>query len=87
MQQLGFHGGVCAHGQSQRALGLGQAAGTLDQLAAHATQLFETPQRRTLLRGIERFFMTQHLHLPVEIVRQHCREQIDLVASFLCMGM
>jgi hypothetical protein len=86
MQQLGLHVDVCAHGQSQGALGLGQAGGTLDQIAAHATQLFKTPQRCTLLCGIERFFMTQHLHFPVENVRQHRREQIDLVASFFTHG-
>lgn len=56
MQQLGFHGGVRAHGQRQGALGLGQATGALDQLVA----------------GL---FMTEHLHFPVEIVRQYRSQQ------------
>jgi hypothetical protein len=86
MQQLGFYGGVYAHDQCQGALGLGQATGTLDQLMARATPLFETPQRCTLLRGVARFFMSQRLHFPVEIVRQHCREQTDLVASLFTRG-
>lgn len=81
MQQLGFHSGVGAHGHRQVALRPGQTAGALDQFAAHGGKLLEAPQRRTLFGSMACFLMTQHLHFPVEIVRQHGRQQKSLVAG------
>ena len=86
MQQLGFHGGVSAHGQGEVSLRLGQAPGTLDQLTAQGAELLEAPQWRTFFRGIPFLLIAKHLHFPIEIVRQHGREQVDLIAALSTGG-
>jgi hypothetical protein len=86
MQQLGLHGGVSAHGQGEISLRLGQAPGALDQLAAQGAELLEAPQWRTFFCGIPFLLIAEHLHFPIEIVRQHGREQVNLIACLSAGG-
>ena len=86
MQQLGFHGGISAHGERKLPLWPGQAPGALNQLAAQGTELLEAPQWRAFLSGISFLSVAEHLHFPIEIVRQHGREQVDLVAGLFASG-
>jgi len=86
MQQLGFHGMVSAHGERHLPLWTGQAPGALNQLAAQGAELFESPQRCAFCGRVAFLLITEHLHLPVEIVRQHRREQVDLVAGLFSGG-
>ena len=74
MQQVRFDSRIGAHRQCEITLWPGQAAGTLDQLASHGAELFKTPQRCALFGGIALFRITEHLHFPVEIVRQYGRK-------------
>jgi len=86
MQQLGFHGGVGTHSQGEVSLRLGQAPGALDQLAAQGAELLEAPQWRTFFCGIPFLLIAEHLHFPIEIVRQHGREQVHLITSLSTGG-
>ena len=82
MQQLGFYCGIGTHGQSESALWFGQPSGALDEFAPQGAQLLELPQGCALLGGISFLVITVHLHFPVEVMRQHGREEIDLIAGF-----
>jgi len=81
MQQLGFHVRIRAHGERQLSLWAGQAACVLYDLASQSAELLKEPQRCALFGGVTLPFMTEHLYFPVEIVRQHGREQKGLVTS------
>jgi hypothetical protein len=82
MQQLRFDSRIGAHCQRECSLRLGQAPGALDQLTAQGAELLEAPQWRTPFRGIPFLLIAEHLHFPVEVMRQHGREQVDLIAGF-----
>ena len=86
LQQLGFYGGVSNHGESQLPLWPGQATGALDQLVAQCADLLDVPQRRTFFARVAFLLIAEHLHLPVVFMRQHSREQVDLVAGLFASG-
>jgi len=85
MQQLRFHCGVCTHSQGEFALRPGQTSGALDEFAPHGAKLLESPQWCALLGGVSFLGITVHLHFPVEVMRQHGREEVDLISG-LCSG-
>ena len=44
-------------------------------------ELLEAPQWRTFFRGIPFLLMAEHLLFPIEVMRQHRREQVDLITG------
>ena len=82
MQQLRFHCGIGAHRQREFALRPGQTSGALDEFAPHGAKLLESPQWCALFGGVSFLGITVHLHFPVEVMRQHGREEVDLIAGF-----
>ena len=81
MQQLGFYGGIGAHSQREPSLWPGQPSRALDELAPHGAELLELPQWCALVSSVSFLLITTHLHFPVEVMRQHGREEIDLIAG------
>ena len=59
-----------------------QLPGTLDKFAPQGTKLLEPPQRCAFFGGVSFLGITVHLHFPVEVMRQHGREKVDLIAGF-----
>ena len=86
MQQLGFGGCVGAHRQRKLALRFGQPSGALNQFATQGAQLLEAPQRHPPFRRTSLLLGRTHLHLPVQVVGQHGRDEIDLIARPISSG-
>jgi len=70
---------ICNH-EGQLSLWPRQASCALYPSPSGSVHLFNYPQRTSFFVLLTKRFLCLHLNLPVQIMRQHAAEQIDLVS-------